>query len=65
MVWRLSVVDCVVAVERSVGSVLIRVFVFIQTTSHDVLLPFSNIVWFLGCLNGYACGNYGGSVSLG
>ena len=56
---------CVVALERSVGSVLIWVFVFIQRTSHDVLLSFSNIVWFFGCLNGYVCGNYGGSVSLG
>ena len=40
---------CVVAEEGSVGSVLIRVFVFRQTTAHDVLLPFSNIAWFLCC----------------
>ena len=44
------------------GGCLLKVSVTTQTLAHDVLLPFSNIAWFLSSVVVHFCGNYVGSV---
>ena len=47
--------------QWSVGS-LLNVSVSTSTLAHGVLFPLFNVLWFLGGLNEYVCGNYVGSV---